>query len=227
MPLSDGYGVVIGTVVSHSIEPPDAEGRWPHYRIYVNTPEGQYECVINLKSRTDIKIEEKDLRDANSNCFKNILSKQDGLHLLSSDPNSGALDAIRHKGLMGQKPCKMKRPWYCVILPWICKTRCETNNCSRWWKENGTDVIQLMEYYLTHPHRIYIFGEPYNDGSLGMHNIHMNQGDPIGSSFSAENAIWQDGGILIEYHDPQPRVSVFMTKFETQSLHTDDLGHPI
>ena len=82
-----------------------------------------------------------------------------------------------------------------------------------------------MQSYLENVKRIYIFGEPYKTG-LGIHNVHMNQGDPIGSDFSEENGIWQDGGILIEYECPEPLFSIFLTKFETQSLNTDEHGHP-
>jgi hypothetical protein len=38
MALEDGYGVVIGTLSSHGIEDPDEEGRWPHYKIFVEAP---------------------------------------------------------------------------------------------------------------------------------------------------------------------------------------------
>lgn len=48
MPLQDGYGVVIGSVTRHFIDQPNAEGQWPHYHIYVRTPDGEYECVVNL-----------------------------------------------------------------------------------------------------------------------------------------------------------------------------------
>jgi uncharacterized protein YukJ len=30
--------------------------------------------------------------------------------------------------------------------------------------------------------------------TLGMHNIHQNQGDPAGSQWWNDNGIWQDGG---------------------------------
>ena len=85
-----------------------------------------------------------------------------------------------------------------------------------------------MQFYLLNVSRIYIFGQHYDDGDrLGVHDVHMNQGDPIGSPFAADNAIWQDGGTILEYNFPQPRLSVFLTKFETQSLQTDNQGRPI
>jgi len=55
----------------------------------------------------------------------------------------------------------------------------------------------------------------------------MTQGDPVESPFAYENGIWQDGGLLLEYTDPEPRLSALLTKFETQSLHTGDDGHPL
>jgi hypothetical protein len=235
MPLDDGYGVVIGTIADHYIEPPDEEGRWPHYKIFVDTPAGEYECVINLKSRSEIKVEYRDFRNLGRSFFQDILDLSDGYHALSSNSSSGALDVIRHPGLMD--PFCLH--WYSCWFPFrkinypelyypkwsklLIRKRC---HCTQWWMESGTNLIELIEYYLMRVHRIYVFGEPYNSG-LGMHNVHMNQGDPIDSPFSAENGIWQDGGLILEYTDPQPRLSVFVTKFQTQSLRTDEDGRPI
>lgn len=198
MPLYNGYGVVIGKIKSHWIEDPDSEGRWPHYYIMVETPSGIYECVVNLKSRTENKIECKEIKNLNKNDFSSILSKPDGFHQLESNSESGALDFIRHPGI---------------------------KNSGIWKRENGTNVIELMKSYLKGVTRIYILGEPYNRG-LGIHNVHMNQGDKEGSVFAIENAIWQDGGVLLEYEDPNNQFRALLTKFEEQSLDTDELGHP-
>jgi len=54
----------------------------------------------------------------------------------------------------------------------------------------------------------------------------MTQGDPIDFEFSHEDGIWQDGGVMFEYDAPQPHLSILLTKFETQSLDTDEGGHP-
>jgi uncharacterized protein YukJ len=200
MSLSNGYGVLIGTLEGHYIDLPDEEGRWPHYHLKVGTPAGIYECAINLKSRTENKIEYRDFRNIQRIYFDNILLKPNGFHPLVSNITSGALDFIRHPGLQ--------------------------DSCTRWWIENGENIIQLMRYYLTNINRIYVFGEPYDTG-LGIHNIHMNQGDPVGSLFARENAIWQDGGVIYEYTVPEHRVSILLTKFQTQSLNTTEKGLPI
>lgn len=198
MPLRHGYGVVIGKVKSHYIEDPDSEGRWPHYYIMVETPAGMYECAVNLKSRTENKIEYKEIKNLNKNDFSSILSKPDGFHRLESNSKSGALDFIRHPGI---------------------------KNASIWKLENGTNVIELMKSYLKEVTRIYIFGEPYDRG-LGIHNVHMNQGDKKGSVFAIENAIWQDGGVLLEYEHRNKQLCALLTKFEEQLLNTDEFGRP-
>ena len=58
-----------------------------------------------------------------------------------------------------------------------------------------------------------------------MHNIHQNQGDPAGSQWWDENAIWQDGATLTER--PDGGFDVFISKFSTQSTQTGDDGHPL
>jgi hypothetical protein len=200
MPLTNGYGVVIGTIHRHFIEEPDEEGRWPHYHIEVDTPAGIYECVINLKSRTETRIEYRDYRNLDPAGFTGILALADGFHPLPTTNASGALDFARHPAL--QDPC------------------------SRFWLESGVNAIELMQYYLINVARVFVFGEPYEIGR-GVHNVHCNQGDPPSAPQAPENAIWQDGGVLYQYAAAQPRLSVFLTKFESQSLDTDDDGHPL
>jgi hypothetical protein len=64
---------------------------------------------------------------------------------------------------------------------------------------------------------------PFNAG-LGVHNIHQNQGDPVGGGHDTENAIWQDGGTIVE--TDQGDILGFLNKFKSQSFKTDYLGHP-
>lgn len=52
----------------------------------------------------------------------------------------------------------------------------------------------------------------------------MNQGDPPGQ-FQDLDGIWQDGGTIVER--PNGEYVACLTKFETQSLNTDNNGLPI
>lgn len=71
---------------------------------------------------------------------------------------------------------------------------------------------------------IYLWGSKYSDsdGSSGIHDIHMNQGN--GGSFVRENGTYQDGGVVIQSADGTWQ-GVFLA-FATQTLQTDDKGDP-
>jgi hypothetical protein len=197
MPLQTPYGVVSG-VVDHADLLNPSGGQWPHYHIWINTPGGQYDSAVNLKSLTEVKIEYR-TRDLQADEVASILSLPDGWTPLAQTPASGALDYVRHPALIGS---------------------------TGWILQNGDNLINLLKYLLTGVQRIHVFGAAYSTG-LGVHDVHMNQGDPINSPFALLDAIWQDGGLLFQYGAPQYRLTVLQIKFETQSLHTDDQGRPI
>ena len=69
-----------------------------------------------------------------------------------------------------------------------------------------------------------VFGQFFNTGN-GVHDIHQNQGDPLTSTHSHDNGIWQDGATIVVKADGN--LVGFFNKFETQSFKTDNLGHPI
>lgn len=92
--------------------------------------------------------------------------------------------------------------------------------------------------------RIFAFGEKWRSTTnkdkyfpeikdQGLHDIHMNQGNPTGS-FDKDNGVFQDGGLLI-YFPSLNRWTVILLAFQTQfntlnpnTLHTDDVtGHRI
>ncbi|MVM35310.1 DUF2278 family protein [Spirosoma sp. HMF4905] len=86
--------------------------------------------------------------------------------------------------------------------------------------------------------QIFAFGEQWPSTSKadqyfheikdqGLHDIHMNQGNPTGS-FDKDNGVFQDGGLLI-YYPSLNRWSAILLAFQTQfntlnpvTLHTDD-----
>ena len=81
-----------------------------------------------------------------------------------------------------------------------------------------------LESVISNPLRVMVFGAPFRVGR-GVHDIHQNQGDPIGGGFDRENAIWQDGITIAVRSDGT--ASAFMNKFSTQADATDDNGHSI
>jgi len=59
----------------------------------------------------------------------------------------------------------------------------------------------------------------------GVHDIHMNQGNPNPGSFAKDNGVFQDGGLILKFPS---RVVGFFLRFQTQWLPTDNAtGHPL
>ncbi len=87
---------------------------------------------------------------------------------------------------------------------------------------------------------VYAFGSGWNDNtgnsqpdtrkhfsaddSLGIHDIHMNQGDSGTEAHS--NGTWQDGALFIHFTDTDQWVAMFF-RFQNQSIDTDDSGNPV
>jgi hypothetical protein len=161
---------------------------------------GILDSAINLKSLTEVQIEYRRRQfDLQDSRFASIVALEDGLHLLAQTSSSGALDYVRHDGITG---------------------------ASGWTLQSGDNLIGELTALLNGVQRAYIFGATYSDRT-GVHDVHMNQGDPNGSSFQELDGIWQDGGVLFQYGGLQPRLEILQIKFETQSLHTDDHGLPV
>ena len=92
-----------------------------------------------------------------------------------------------------------------------------------WVPSDGDNALNVLEPLVSSATRIFILGEPYTEG-LGVHNVHMNQGDPPGSH-QPDDGIWQDGAVIVQAADDA--LTVWQVKFNAQSLSTDDAGLPV
>ena len=85
---------------------------------------------------------------------------------------------------------------------------------------------------------LYAFGQHWVDASgkdkyfpeinpsTGIHDIHMNQGNPKGSFFG-DNGPYQDGGLIFHFPSRNRWAGIF-TAFQSQAFHTDDqTGNPV
>jgi len=218
MGLKHGYSLVIGTKLNYYRDDPDDFGRYYHGNLVVGTPQGSYHCAINVdpkKTPDGIEWRIVTLKPAAMNQFKQL---PNGWHSLASNEASGALDYIRSSVLHPPLGVVFVRYDSCLsrFLEFI-----------RWnppWKKGtGFQALTDLEAVLADAARCYVFGEPFDQG-LGVHNVHQNQGDPIGSGHETENAIWQDGATIIE--SSNGTFTAFLNKFKTQAYKTDALGRP-
>jgi hypothetical protein len=219
MPLSDGYGLVVGTKARYFRDDPDDFGRFYHGNLIVGTPQGEYHCAIDVDPKNMPDGIEWRVVNLSAESMSQFSQLSDGWHPLVSNATSGALDYVRSRML--HPPIGIMRARHGGLLV----RSLELINWNPPWKHGtGMDALTDLEAVLADAARCYVFGEPFRSGR-GVHNVHQNQGDPINSSHSAENAIWQDGATIIQ--STSGEFTAFLNKFKTQSYRTDDSGHPV
>jgi hypothetical protein len=201
------YGVCIGTLDHFSND--GNVGQWLHGLAFLNTPEGQYRCAIDVDHPT-ATIQYRVLPKLDAMLFATLAALADGYHDLAKSPNSGALDYVRSPLLNPDHGAAAAGAGI---------------NGALWTDSTGDNALAVLHDALVGSHRVFIFGERYVDPRMsGMHNIHYNQGDPPGVHRS-DDGTWQDGATIAAH--PDGTLVAILTKFSTQSLNTDDNGLPI
>jgi hypothetical protein len=218
MPLAD-YGVAIGTLGRFTRENPNNYGSWYHGIIYLNTPQGEYQCAVDVSTPSTVKVQYQVLSRLDAANFAPILALSDGYHHLDSTPNSGAIDFLRSLLLRVPLGCS---GIVARVLDWL--TGRPVRPTPGWIDSTGDNALNVLEAQVVGSTHIFIFGEPYMGGDrLGMHNIHYNQGDPPGIH-QHDDGIWQDGCTIVQR--PDGSLVAVLTKFSTQTLNTDNQGLP-
>ena len=219
MGLKHGYGVVIGTKGNYYRDPPDNFGRYYHGNLDVAAAGHSYHCAIDVDPASMPDGVQWRVVNIRSQDFAPIKAMADGWHPLLSNASSGALDYVRSAAL--HPPIMVWNVRYDSCFAWLLRFL-------RWnppWNSGtGIQALTALEGVLDTAVRCYVFGEPFTTG-FGVHNVHQNQGDPVGGGHDAENAIWQDGATIVEKADGS--IVGFLNKFKTQAFKTDDLGHPV
>jgi Uncharacterized conserved protein (DUF2278) len=212
MPLPR-YGVCIGTFQR---DDPNQQGRWYHGRFNVLAAGDTYECTVDVATASTVRVEYLVLHNLARGLFTPVLELGEGYHDLARSSSSGALDYLRSPFLTS-KGCL-------TIVTGLMKLLLKT---TPWKESDGKNAVQVLEGEIPQSRRLFVFGEPYKTG-LGMHNVHMNQGDPPlspdGVDHQGDDGIWQDGGTVIER--PDGSLHAVLTKFTSQSFETNDQGLP-
>jgi hypothetical protein len=227
MPLAI-YGVLKGD--------PDAghpsvrvQGEWYHGMLFVDAPSpypdspGPWKCAVDVATASTVRVQYKVFHGLSRDLFAPVLGLPGGYTELARTPTSGAIDYVRSP-LFGYG-CLMTlvtlfRSIFGITVPtgWVDSTG-----------DNALDVLQTEWDQASH---VFVFGEPFHDtgapGQVGLHNIHMNQGDPSmspdGRDHQGDDGIWQDGGTVIERADAT--LHAVLTKFSSQTFNTNDAGLP-
>ena len=245
MPLDHGYGVVAGTYVSFERDDPDHFGHWYNGKLHLQTPGGQYEAALDVDTPSGVGVSYRVVDDLQLNDIADLQSLPNGFSALASTPYSGALDYVRSPMLAdgslaawirrltaGRRVRTTSSAWGPTLLDRLLATvgrfRLRLPLRLRWrsfpWvASDGDNALNALEHLLPQAVRLFVLGEPYTSGH-GVHNVHMNQGDPPGPH-QPEDGIWQDGAVVLAAADGSVRI--WQVKFNTQSLNTGPDGLPV
>lgn len=220
------YGVLRGLVVEYGREDSDSES--PHLQIIVEAKGQRWRCAINVLSTEKSKT--PDEREVLFAIIDPLVGHPilDRLHNLSEgftplpDRKPGlTLDFVREP-LFASKDMRQLPPSGPNV---------------------GDDLQDLLEVYVNKAEgkpasvaEIFVWGAKFAGGERqadkqfktkqGVHEVHMNQGNPKGPHFS-DNGVFQDGGLIFRFSNPVQYVGIFL-KFKPQSFQTNDrTGGPL
>jgi len=208
------YGVVIGTY-DHS----DSHvGTWLHELIYLRANGTIYQCAVDVNEPNGA-FQYMLLNSIDPTMFANISSLADGYHDLVRNSTTGAVDYIRSPFIQKSEGCLS------VIFGFM--NGIFGTNEKVWKDVTGDEAGNALAAMMPSSSRVFVFGAPYADPNPypGMHDVHMNQGDPIAGPFHHLDGTWQDGCVIILKTDNT--LAGYFGKFTTQSLNTDSNGFPV
>jgi uncharacterized protein YukJ len=192
-------------------QPGTVSGKNPHFRIPVNTISGMFTIDVNVESTDGSEVLYVVIENFTPPDAEALGALSTGVTGLEREPGGLALDYVREtvNGAPLVAPSQMS------LLP-----------IGRGTMKNQVATI-LNQAIKDDNGVIYAFGSSFADanGQQGIHDIHMNQGNPKGR-FQKDNAIWQDGGIFFELPASSKWMAVFLA-FQTESWTTDDNGNPM
>lgn len=207
----------------------------PHFQILVAANGVFFRAAVNARSfdKSLVQFLQKDITGHPYTSALRKFAGRDGLHLFErifktkDDQEAGALDYLR-TGILSQSD----------VFQNIDFDSPGPNN-------DINERLAAFFYGLTAygKARLYLIGQIWGPDTLqdeyfgylpgaGIHDIHMNQGNPVETQFAKDNGVFQDGAIIVEF--PKDDRAGFAEKwecifirFQSQSTNTDDqTGNP-
>jgi len=211
------YAVLKGTPVEGKIFSPRSNHDQPHFHIHVKAGAVDEDTAVNIQSSDGSEVlyaVVQNFTPPNADALKALPA---GVTRPVHGDNL-ALDYVRVKGLITRDQM--------TLLP--------IDETSPTGLHSSIDT--LIQKAITQKATIYLFGQTFRNGAKstnpffkfspdqGIHDIHMNQGNPAGS-FEKDNGTFQDGGLMVEFADGT--WSAVFIAFQSQTFNTDDNGDAI
>lgn len=212
MPIPN-YSVLKGDPTAGQV----VSGSSVHYQITVQANGGPFTVAVNIQSVDGSEVLYVIDPGFTPPSAAGLLALPTGMTALPSAPGGLALDFVRQT-VQGEPMVERDAM---TLLPVQFSATHRHNNLHN-------AVVDLLNRAVADKDgTIYAFGSAFADSGKidGIHDIHMNQGNPIGSH-SQDNGIWQDGGLMVNLPSQKTWVAVFIA-FQTQVWTTDNHGNPV
>jgi uncharacterized protein YukJ len=220
MPIAK-YSVLKGRPTAGKV----VTGASRHYQITVTAGSGTFTVAVNIES-----VDGSEVLYAIEQSFAvpgaaGLAGLADGVTGIASAPGGLALDYVREQ--IGGKPMITRAAM--TLLPKLVRGSAhgaaEERAAVAASRALENAVVALLDAAIAAGDAtVYAFGSAFADRGVvdGIHNIHMNQGNPVGNH-GGDNGVWQDGGLFLEMGGMW--TAVFLA-FQTESWVTDATGNP-
>jgi uncharacterized protein YukJ len=195
------------------------EGGNPHFQITLQAGGSTLEAAVNIQSDDGSEVlylVDHGFMPPDPAGLKALAM---GIHALQSAPGGLALDFVREQ-VNGSALVERDSM---SLLPKSFPAGHRRNDLNN-------EVVDLLNRAVQDPDgTMYIFGDAFADGGetpTGIHDIHMNQGNPQGSH-SQDNGVWQDGALFVNLPAQNDAWLAVFIAFQTESWQTDDQGDPL
>jgi uncharacterized protein YukJ len=207
MPVPN-YAVLKGDPISGKV----VSGNSPHYQIQVKAGTQTITVAVNIQS-----VDGSEVLYVVDHAFvppdpAGLGQLPEGLNPLPNKSGGLALDYVRST-VNGEA---MVTKAQMSLLP-------ESTPAGHRHNDLNNEIVDLLNRAIADKDgEIYAFGSSYADPGnvLGIHDIHMNQGNPKGNH-DADNGVWQDGAIFMNLPSTNTWIAIFIA-FQTQSWDTND-----
>ncbi|MEO6803234.1 MAG: YukJ family protein [Granulicella sp.] len=192
-----------------------------HYQITLQATGGPFTAAVNTESSDGSEVLYAILPQFTPPDPAALLALTPGMHALPSKPGGLALDFVREQIGSGSAATPMITRAQMTLLP-VDHSLAATHATPL---ENAVDT--LLNQTIAANGTIFAFGSAFSDAGKvdGIHNIHMNQGNPA-ATFGKDNGTWQDGALFLYMPTTRQWTAIFIA-FQQESWTTDNKGTPL
>ena len=227
MPIAN-YSVLAGRPTAGKV----VSGASAHYQITMQAAGGPFTVAVNIRSVDGSEVLYAIEEGFTLPDLSGLMALPMGMTALQSKPGGLALDFVRSEVngapmITRAQMTLLPKPASAAQMAALKSEEERMVNRAR-AKALENAVVTLLNMTIADKDGvIYAFGSAYSDrGKVdGIHNIHMNQGNPAGS-FVKDNGVWQDGALLIHLPAKATWTAGFIA-FQTESWSTDSAGNPV